>query len=195
MSAVINEDQPVMAPHWKLSTGEYHRMIAAGILQEDDRVELIAGELIDMAPIGPVHASLSSLLFRKLGYATEGRAIPWSQNPIFLEPQSEPQPDFALLTYQANEYRGWLPKAQDVLLVVEIADATLRYDREIKAPLYARSGLPEYWIINIAERKIEVHLNPDPATGRYQDIREVTHGVLAPTAFPDVEISLIELLG
>ena len=184
-----------MAPHWKLSTREYHRMIAAGILQEDDRVELIEGELIDMAPIGYLHSGTTNTLVDLLGFATRGRAITSVQNPIWLGPESEPQPDFALLRPRPDHYRSRLPSAEDVLLVVEIADASVRYDREVKAPIYARSGLPEYWIVNIAERKIEVHLNPDKGTGRYKDIREVTRGVLAPIAFPDVEISLADLFG
>ena len=194
MSAVLEQGVPVMAPHWKLSTSEYHRMIAAGILQEDDRVELIEGELIEMAPIGPYHASLSSRLICELGYATEGRAIAWSQNPIWLGSQSEPQPDFALLRNHPRRYRDRLPGPQDILLIIEIADNSLRYDREVKAPLYARAGLPEYWIVNLADRQIEVYQNPDPALGRYQSIQAVTTGALAPAAFPDVEISVSALL-
>lgn len=152
MSAVFPIDLPFMAPHWKLSTGDYHRMIAAGILPEDARIELIEGELIDMGSVGPLHASLSNQIILELGYPTQGRVIPWSQSPIWLGPHSEPVPDFTLLRTRPDRYRTGLPRAEDVLLVIEIADASLRYDRDIKGPLYALAGLPEYWIVNLPNR-------------------------------------------
>jgi Uma2 family endonuclease len=195
MSAVANDFQPVMAPHRKLTVKEYRLMGQAGILHEDDRVELIEGELIAMAPIGCFHASLSSLVFRRLGFSIEGRAIPWSQNPIHLGPQSEPQPDFALLRHRADAYRGALPVAAEVLLLVEIADSSAWYDRDVKLPLYARHGIPEYWIINIPERRIEVYSEPDSGLGRYRNARLVVEGMLAPACFPDVEVAVRELLG
>lgn len=195
MSAVANESPPIMAPHWKLTVNEYHLMGQVGILHEDDRVELIEGEIITMPPIGPVHASLTSFVFRKLGYRTEGRAIPWTQNPIFLGPDSEPQPDFALLRHRPDGYRSRLPNAADVLLLVEIADSSARYDREVKTPLYARHGIPEYWIVNVPERRIEVYREPDAEAGRYRNNRAVAEGVLAPACFPEVGIDVGEVLG
>ena len=195
MSAVLKQGAPVMAPHWKLSTSEYHRMIAAGILQEDDRLELVKGELIDMAPIGHRHSGLSNALIELLGFPTRGRATTSVQNPVWLDQHSEPQPDFALLRYQADRYQNRLPSATEVLLLVEIADASLRYDRKVKVPLYASHGIPEYWIVNLPERKIEVYREPDPETGRYREVREISAGTLAPAAFPDVAVSLADLLG
>lgn len=195
MSAVLNDLPPVMAPHWKLSVKEYHLMGEVGILHEDDRVELIEGEIINMLPIGPAHASLTSFVFRKLGYRVEGRAIPWSQNPIYLGPNSEPQPDFALLRYRSDGYKSALPGAADVLLLVEIADTSVQYDREVKTPLYARHGIPEYWLVNLPERRIEVHLDPDLEQFRYRNVRVCTGGRLAPASFPEVALDLAELLG
>jgi Uma2 family endonuclease len=196
MSAVLKEENsPVMAPHWKLSTSEYHRMIAVGILQEDDRIELIEGELIDMAPIGFQHSGLTNSLIELLGYPTRGLAIASVQNPIGIGSRSEPQPDFALLKPHPDRYISRLPRAEDTLLIVEIADASLRYDREVKGPLYARAGIPEYWIVNIPERTIEVHRLPDQQSGRYKDIHIASAGSVAPSAFPDVVINLSELLG
>lgn len=195
MSVIVDNFYPVMAPHRKLTVGEYHLMGQVGILHEDDRVELIEGELIDMAPIGAFHASLASLVFRRLGFQVEGRAIPWSQNPIYLGPNSEPQPDFALLRHRDDAYRSALPTALDVLLAVEIADSSARYDREVKLPLYARHGIPEYWIINIPERRVEVYWEPEVDQGGYRKSRIVADGVLAPIGFPDVEVAVGELLG
>ena len=194
MSAALKNDLPVMAPHWKLSTGEYHQMIAAGILQEDARIELIEGELIDMAPIGPLHASLSSQIILELGYLTRGRAIAWSQNPIWLGPHSEPQPDFALLRPRPDRYRTGLPRAEDVLLVIEVADASLRYDRDIKGSLYALAGLPEYWIVNLSSRTIEIHRDADKTSGRYLTITEVSGGTLSPLALPYLAIDIEDWL-
>lgn len=185
----------VMAPHWKLGVEAYHRLVEIGILGEDDRVELIEGELIAMSPIGYFHADMGSLLIRRLGYRTEERAIPWAQNPIHLGFRSEPQPDFCLLRFRSGGYRDALPTAADVLLLVEIADSSVRYDREVKIPLYARHGIPEYWIVNIPEKKVEVHLDPDTESGVYRTLRTCSEGLLAPACFPDVEVDVSELFG
>lgn len=195
MTAVLKQTAPVMAPHWKLSTREYHRMIAAGILQQGDRVELIEGELIDMAPIGYRHSGLSNALVELLGFPTRGRATTSVQNPIWLDQHTEPRPDFALLRYQADRYQSRQANATDVLLLVEIADASLRYDRKVKAPLYALHGIPEYWIVDLPGRKIAVHREPDPVASRYAAMDEVSSGTLVPAAFPDVVIRLDDLLG
>ncbi len=190
----LSIEAPVMAPHRKFTVEDFHRLSETGILQEDDRVELIEGELIDMAPIGPVHASLVSLLVRRLGYGTEGRAIPWPQNPIRLGHRSEPQPDFALLRYRPDAYKEALPTAADVLLLIEIADSSICYDRDVKTPLYARHGIPEYWIIDILSRQIEVRRDPDAEQGRYRELRIVSEGLLAPICFQEVAVDLAELM-
>jgi len=195
MQTAIRGEPPVMAPHWKLSVEDYHRMAEVGILHEDDRVELIEGELIQMTPIGPWHSSLANTLIELLAYRTVGRAIASVQNPIHLGPGSEPQPDFALLRHRQDRYKSRLPTAADVLLLVEIADTTLQSDRETKAPLYARHNIPEYWIINLPQRQIEIHQAPDSAQGRYGDWRVMTEGLLAPVCFPDARLDVAELLG
>jgi Uma2 family endonuclease len=195
MSAVLNDFQPVMAPHKKLKVSEYHLMGQVGILHEDDRIELIEGEIINMSPIGPFHSSLASLIFRRLGYRVEGRAIPWSQSPIHFGLNSEPQPDFALLRHRADGYRNVLPKAADVLLLVEIADSSVYYDREVKLPLYARHSIPEYWIINIPEQRVEIYSEPDIERARYRQVSIISQGVLAPACFPDVAFDVGEIFG
>ena len=192
MVAVI-QSTPVPAPHFKLSVEDYYRMGEAGIFGEDDRVELIEGEVIEMAPIGSFHAGLGSELADRLMRHLAGRAIAWAQNPIRLSRHSAPQPDFALLKPRADYYKKSLPTAADVLLVVEIADTSLRADREIKAPLYARHGLPEYWLIDIAGRCVEVYQSPQE--GHYQSVRQVRDGVLAPAAFPDAGMDVAALFG
>src|SRR5438093_104740 len=118
-------------PRHKLSVEQFHEMGRAGILREDSRVELIEGELIDMAPIGNLHASIVSALSMLFSQRVGDAAIVWPQNPLSLPPHDEPQPDIALLRPKADRYRDALPAASDVLLVIEVADTSLQYDRTV----------------------------------------------------------------
>ena len=194
MQTVVYEANPIMAPHWKLTVENYHRMAEVGIFNEDDRVELIEGELIQMTPIGSWHSGLVNTLNESLTYRTWGRAIASVQNPIHLGTGTEPQPDFVLLRYRQDRYKSRLPTSEDVLLLVEIADSTLNYDRRIKIPLYARHSIPEYWIINQPDRHIEVYTMPESALGHYADCRTVTDGLLSPALFPDACVDVADLL-
>jgi Uma2 family endonuclease len=193
MSALSAREPPLSTRH-RFDVDTYHRMAESGIFGPEERVELIEGEFIDMAPIGPFHAGLASVFIRRLGYATEGKAIPWVQNPIHLGPRSEPQPDFALLRFRPDSYKSRLPAAADVLLLVEIADTSLRYDREVKIPLYARHAIPEYWLVNLPDQVVEVHRDPDPAQGSYREVQALAEGRLAPLHFPDISLDIGELL-
>jgi Uma2 family endonuclease len=181
---------PVMAPHHKLTVEQYHLMAKSGILSPDERVELIEGELIAIAPIGCVHAALISWLIEALAHRTQGRAIAWVQNPIWLDRYSEPQPDFALLRYRPDRYKHSLPSAAEVLFLAEIADSSVFYDRKIKGPLYARHGIAEFWLIDIPARLIQVHLEPEQVTSCYRIVQTVSEGLLAPRCFPDAEIEV-----
>jgi Uma2 family endonuclease len=153
------------------TVAEYERMGEAGILSEDDRVELIEGEIIEMSPIGERHAAcvdaLAELLKELLGRSVNVRI----QNPIRLDDYSEPQPDIALLKRRDDFYRHAHPRPADVLLVVEVSDSTLEYDRQIKLPLYARAGVPEVWIVNLVDDVIETYAQPSGdsyrAAGRF----------------------------
>jgi Uma2 family endonuclease len=138
----------------KLDIVEYHRMAAAGILTDRDRVELIEGELIEMAPIGDEHARVTALLFTRIAQAVGARAIVSPGNPIRLGPHSEPQPDCMVLRREAFSRPRPLPS--DVILLVEVSDSSLRFDRAVKLPLYAASGIAEVWIVNLVAREIEV---------------------------------------
>jgi Uma2 family endonuclease len=154
MSAVLP-----LARH-KLSVEDYHRMGEAGILGPDSRVELIEGEIIDMAPIGSLHASvvvfLTKFFIRSLGEA----GVVSAQNPIRLLPASEPQPDLTLLKPRADGYRKSHPTAADVLLLVEVSDTTVDYDRRVKVPLYAQYGIQEMWLIDLKAESLEVYTAP-----------------------------------
>ncbi len=145
----------------KLTVGDYHRMGEAGILAEGDHVELIDGEIIDMAPIGQDHAATVNKLNRALVMAFGDRAIVSVQNPVCLNQFNEPQPDFAVFRPRADFYAtGERPGPADTLVVIEVADSSLRYDRTVKLPLYARSDIPEVWIVDLRRRMVDVHRSP-----------------------------------
>ena len=137
---------------------EYHRMSEAGILSEDDRVELMEGEIIKMSPIGSRHAAcvkrFNTLLHRKAGQAV----IVSIQDPIRLDDYSEPEPDVAVVSGSPRDYRDAHPST--ALLVVEVADTSLLFDRTTKASLYARAGIADYWLLNLVDQIVEVHRTP-----------------------------------
>ena len=145
----------------RYTVDDYYRMGEAGILREDDRVELIEGEIVDMTPIGSAHASAVARLQRMLERAAGDNAVVWIQNPVRLGSYSEPEPDVALVEPRADFYSTAHPTSADVLLIIEVADASLRYDRDIKIPLYARHGIPEVWLVDLESRCITRFSRPN----------------------------------
>jgi Uma2 family endonuclease len=133
----------------RISVHDYHRMAEVGVLAPDARVELIEGEIIDMAPIGNDHQSIVDQLTRMLVRAVGDRAIVRVQGSIRLSQWSEPEPDVVLLAPRADFYRSEFASGEDTLLVIEVSDTTLRYDRDVKVPLYARHGVPEVWVVDV----------------------------------------------
>lgn len=173
---------------------EYYRMIDAGILSEDDRVELIDGEVIKMSPIGKFHAACVKRLLELFVLLVGRTATVSVQDPIRLSDFSEPQPDIALLKRRDDFYSSGHPMPEDVLLVVEVADTSIQYDRAIKMPLYARSGIPEVWIVDVARDLIEVYARP--VNGRFQDFREARRGeTLTLSSLPNLAVSVDDILG
>lgn len=178
----------------RFTLDEYHRMGEAEILHEDDRVELIRGELVHMAAIGARHAACVAFLTQRLVMRVGDRAVVWPQNPVIIVPDSEPQPDVILLKPRADFYRAALPRPEDVLLLVEVADTSVRYDRNVKRPLYAEAGILEYWIVNLEGEAVEVHRDPDG--NRYRHVERLARGArLAPQAFADVTLLVDDILG
>jgi Uma2 family endonuclease len=137
-----------------ISVAEYLRMGAAGVFSPDMRLELIEGQIIEMAPIGSPHAAVVSLLTALFIRAVGERAVVWAQNPLIVGDRSMPQPDLALLKPRSDNYFGAHPTAADVLLVVEVSDTTLRFDLDTKVPLYARAGAAETWVVDIERRAL-----------------------------------------
>jgi Uma2 family endonuclease len=155
----------VAASRHRLTVAEFQRMGEAGILAPDDRVELIAGEIIDMSPIGSLHAALVARLAASFSQRLGESAIVWVQNPLALDDTSQPQPDVTILRPRSDFYAAGHPGPADALLVVEIADTTLPFDLEVKVPLYAAAGIPEVWVIEALSRR--THVFRRPQSGRF----------------------------
>ncbi len=174
---------------------EYHRMGEAGILDEDERVELIEGEIVEMTPIGRVHASVVARITQLFVVHFSGRAVVWVQNPLVLPRQvSEFQPDVGLLKPRADFYRAKRVEPDDVLLVVEVMDSSVAHDRRVKLPIYARAAIPEVWLVDVNESAVEAHR--EPTASGYRDRRLVDRGgSLAPQAFPDVLLAVRDMVG
>jgi Uma2 family endonuclease len=190
----------------RFTVEQYHRMGNAGILGEDDRVELLDGEIVDMSPIGARHADCvdraNQAFSRRVGEA----AIVRVQSPIQLDDHSEPEPDLALLKPRRGGYATAHPGPTDVLLVVEVADTSAVYDRQVKLPHYARAGISEAWLLNVSaagdvpgsaagERDVlEVYRRPGPRG--YAEIQVLRAGdMVTPQALPAITIPVTELLG
>lgn len=187
-------DHPPLLKRHRLTVGDYYRMGEAGIFTPDARVELIEGEIIDMAPIGTRHGSAVKRLVALLTAALGARVIVAVQDPLRLSDLSEPEPDLMLLKPRADFYADAHPGAADVLLLIEVADTSARYDREIKLPLYARYGVPEVWIVDLEARLLRLYR--DPAGDAYGQVSATGAPGRTPiAALPGFEIDLAQILG
>jgi len=176
------------------TVSEYERMGENGIFPPDARVELIEGEIIEMSPIGSRHAAAVDVAARSLMQQTVEFAIVRIQNPIVLDDFSEPQPDISLLRYRPDFYREAHPRPEDVLLVIEVADTTVQYDRNVKMPLYARAGVAEALLFNLPEDQLEYF--SQPAMGAYQVSRVLGRGErFQSTSVPGLTLDVEMILG
>jgi len=172
---------------------EYYRMAKVGIFSEDDRVELIEGEVVEMSPIGSGHQGcvdeLTSIVIEKMGREVIVRV----QGPIQVDEYSEPQPDISLLRPRRDYYRHAHPVPTEVLLVIEVADTSVEYDRNVKLPLYARAGIPEAWLVILSKESIEVY--SEPKNGKYQKVQRLKRGkTLASITLPGLKLAVDDIL-
>jgi Uma2 family endonuclease len=182
----VAKAQPTLAdarPVFRLGVDAYHQMIDNGIFDENDRVELIEGELRAMPPIKPDHAGKNNRLNRLLSRRVGDEALVAVQNPLTLPPHSEPEPDLMLLRPRDDFYERANPTRNDTLLVIEICDSSLRYDQEVKVPLSAAHGVPEVWLVDLQHQRLEIYR--EPGTDGYRlilrpDAAEVVSPVLLP---------------
>jgi Uma2 family endonuclease len=161
----------------RFSAEDFHRMAEAGILSEDDRVELIRGEVVEMSPVGKRHmAALKRLLNALFPLQQAKKVLIQVQDPLRLFPDTEPQPDLVLLSYREDFYRERVPEAKDALLVVEVAETSLDHDLKVKLPLYAQAGIPEVWVVDLVREKVHVFRKPQGAG--YQEAQALEEGEL-----------------
>jgi Uma2 family endonuclease len=178
----------VAATRRRFTRKEYYRMAEVGILSRRDRVELIKGEIIEMSPIGCRHGAFVDNLARLLIRRLPDEAIVRVQGTLALSDDTEPQPDLTVLRRRGIPYKEREAWAEDALLVIEVAETSLAYDRSTKMRLYAEAGIPEYWVVDCAAETVEVHRAPSPEG--YRDVSLVTgEATLRLQAFPDVELS------
>lgn len=178
----------------RFSLDEYHRMGEAGILREDDRVELIQGEVVQMTPIGSRHAACVARLNHLLLKAARDRAVVWVQSPIGVPPHSEPQQDLALLRPRDDFYAAGHPEPRDVLLAIEVADTSLDFDRSVKLPLYAEAGIHEVWLVDLPGEAVEVHRVPEGR--RYRQVQRMRRDQHVDSqVFPDLRVTVEQVLG
>ena len=189
------EEAAVMPVRHKLDADDYYKMGEAGIFDEGDRIELIDGDIIDMAPIGQGHEAVVGGLNETLVLACERRAIVWPQNSLRIGRWSAPQPDLVVLRRRADFYAtGERPGPADVLLLIEVADSSLRYDKTVKLPLYARAGIAEVWIVDLQHRVLNAYRKPDG--DEYGEMTTHEAGDQLPLALaPDITVRLDLMFG
>jgi Uma2 family endonuclease len=171
---------------------EYHRMIEAEILTTEDRVELLEGQIIQMSPQQPPHAATTQRSFNYLSHLFVGKAFLRMQLPITLPPNSEPEPDIAVVRINPREYIDGHPTADDIFLLIEVADRTLNSDRTSKARIYAQARIPEYWIVDVNARQVYVLREPGEETYQ-QEIIVGEDAKLSPLAFPEIEVEVSQM--
>ena len=176
------------------TVADYYRMADAGIFHQDSRVQLIDGEIVDMPPIGPRHSDSVDRLAETFITRLTGTVRVRAQNPVRLDEHNEPEPDLVLARRREGGYASGHPTSEDILLIVEVADSSAEYDRQTKASLYARFGIPDYWIMDVGREHVLVLRDPTP--GGYATTRVYRRGEqVSPLAFPDLSLSIDEILG
>lgn len=189
MNAVMSED---LIPRHRFTVQDYYRMAEVGLLAPDARVELIEGEVIDMVPQGTHHAEILRRLMTQLVLGARSRATVQSQCPLRLDDFSEPEPDFALLKTRKGGYLTGHPGAADTLLVAEVSQSSLRFDRSRKLRLYARHGIPEYWVLDVTAPRLHVFHSPEK--GSYTQTNAVEQpATIELRALPELRIDLTGL--
>jgi Uma2 family endonuclease len=192
----IKDPPQVTAPvqeRYHFTRRQYHAMVEAGVINAGARVELIRGEIVVMSPINPLHASAVDRLTTVFTAALAGRVVVRVQSPFVVGDDTEPQPDLILLRPREDYYAAGHPQPKDIFLTVEVADTSLRYDRETKLPLYAAAGLADVWLLNLQDNLLEVYREPGPKG--YRSLQRLSPGdQVSPLSFPDLILPVAALL-
>ncbi|HXG85252.1 MAG TPA: Uma2 family endonuclease [Pyrinomonadaceae bacterium] len=178
----------------RFSVEEFYKMTEAGILPEESGWEVIDGYLLDKMTIGSKHASIVKRLNRILTNLVANQAVISIQDPVHIDEYNEPEPDIALLEPREDFYAAGHPSPPDVLLLIEVSDSTVEYDREIKKTLYAEAGIPEFWLVNLKNETIEVYTQPK--NGSYYSARILEAGeTIDSKSIENLTLSVAEILG
>ncbi len=179
---------------YRFTAAEYYRLAETGVLKPGKQVELMVGRIVDMSPIGPMHGGSVKRLIRLFSGLSAGRWLVSARDPVHLDEYSEPQPDLMLLKPAEDDYTSRHPRPEDVYLLIEVADASLEFDREEKLPVYGRAGIAEVWLLNLVARTLEVYR--EPHFSGYAAHKTFRRGEAAfPLAFPDTAVHVSEILG
>jgi Uma2 family endonuclease len=178
-----------MPTRTRISTDRYQKMVATGVLTKYDRIELIDGEMFDMAPIGSRHSAITSRLHELFVLAVSRSVTIVSGGPVNLGEFSEPQPDLMLLKRRADFYSGKIPEASDVLLLIEVSDSSLSFDQGLKLNVYARHGVPEYWIVDVEGKRVVTYREP-AAKGYIRKLEFTAPNAVTPQALPGLSVNV-----
>ena len=181
-----------MPKKYLFDVSTYHHVAESGVWPENLRIELLEGEIVEMSPIGSAHAAIVTALDDLFHESLSGLTVIRVQNPVQLGDLSEPQPDLALVKSSAHRYRASHPTAEDVLLIVEVSDSRLEYDRSTKLLLYARYRIPEVWVIDVKQVRLNVFREPTP-NGYQQRLWLTPDDMITPVSFPNVSIALTHI--
>ncbi len=195
--ALLNIDRMVNTQIRPLTSVEYYRMIESGIIHEGERVELISGQIYTMAAKGTRHTVATTRLITELPMLIQRRAIVRCQEPITLPNNSEPEPDIAIVRLRSDDYINTHPAPTDTILIIEVADSTIKFvgeasrneNRETKAPLYAAAGISEYWIINLIDNRLEIYRQPEGNIYASIEIITPPRSISLPQ-FPDISLNI-----
>lgn len=181
--------------HKRFTVDEYYAMAEAGILKPGDRVELIEGEIVEMTPMGSAHSGCLNRLMKVLSQDNE-KALLTSHTPLHISTETELEPDMMILHHKESFYSDKHPIPEDVYLLIEVADTSYNFDLNVKLPLYANAGIPEYWIVNLEAEVLEIYR--DPQAEEYETCIKIDRTFeesFAPIAFPELELKLSDLIG
>ena len=185
----------VSTPTQGLTVEEFCRLADEGAFGPNAQVELVDGEVFEMLPVGPFHSNATRRLANYFARLGGERWLVDMQNPVLLNNRSQPQPDFTLLRPLDVEYDTRHPGPRDIILLVEVSESSLRFDRGRKLVAYAKAGIKEYWIVNLLKRRVEIYREPSP-DGSYASVtRKQGDDLIAPAGFPDATMRVADLLG
>ena len=177
----------------RFTVSEYYKMAEVGILKDDERVELIHGKIIKMSPIGNPHKACVDRLHEMLILIPDRKHIISGQNPVRLGEIEDPQPDFAILKYRKDFYKNQYTQPEDVMLIIEVSDTNFFRDRNVKLPLYANAGIPEYWIVDLKKERVLVFTKP--VGKEYLEPKEFLPGdMVQSTSIPAISLPVSDIL-